>query len=598
MKSLEIPVVTPTQVQLPDRWITDTPTTARFPHVTRANADEVAPLPMSPLGWRIGWINGALPGVAEGYVRFGIVSPDELSWPVPETFGNWGGYFYNQLSLSRLLGVRMPGGSPQAIDRAYFGENPNVPPYVADPRDVSEAQTAKLVAVLEAVMTSTSYPPFDEFVAFAVRLQHERPDLTAMPDSELVRYALGFGDHLRYTWDVYCYIVLGASIGPGAVHGVCEGLGRAENVSGLFSAVGDVVSASSATALWQLSRVVAGSAALTAAFDQGEQGVYERIQLLSDPESARFLTLFAELLREHGHRGPNEWDLASPTWRSDTAIPMGMIARLRRQDDASDPSARAARNAAEREKLTAELVELVAAAGPDTLATFQNGLTSGMAYYRMREMGKDAAVRVMDEARAPLRELGARWTARGVLASTDHVFQLLDTELAEVVTDPAPFRQLAADRAAIFAMLSELEPPYVVSFPDGAPPMPAWPKRGDSTISASVAGEVLKGIGVSSGTATGTARVVHNMADSELVEPGDVIVCTTTDPSWVPLFLIAGAVICNVGALGSHAAIVTRELGIPCAVSVPDASSRIPDGATVSVDGNTGVVTVIALPPR
>ena len=60
----------------------------------------------------------------------------------------------------------------------------------------------------------------------------------------------------------------------------------------------------------------------------------------------------------------------------------------------------------------------------------------------------------------------------------------------------------------------------------------------------------------------------------------------------MPLFVAAAAVVVNVGAMGSHAMIVSRELGIPCVVSVQDATGRIPDGAMVTVDGNAGTVTV------
>jgi phosphohistidine swiveling domain-containing protein len=60
-----------------------------------------------------------------------------------------------------------------------------------------------------------------------------------------------------------------------------------------------------------------------------------------------------------------------------------------------------------------------------------------------------------------------------------------------------------------------------------------------------------------------------------------------------PLFVPAAAVVVNVGAVVSHAVIVSRELGIPCVVSVLDATSRIPDGALVTVDGSAGTVTLI-----
>ena len=77
------------------------------------------------------------------------------------------------------------------------------------------------------------------------------------------------------------------------------------------------------------------------------------------------------------------------------------------------------------------------------------------------------------------------------------------------------------------------------------------------------------------------------------LEPGDILVAPITDPSWTPLFVPAGAVVVDVGAPLSHAIIVSRELGIPCVVSATGATQKIPDGAQITVDGATGVVTVI-----
>ena len=104
-----------------ETWITDTGISTRFPYYTRANADEVGPEPFSPLGWSLGWAKGCIPGVAEGFVRFGVVRREEFALDPPEVSGNWGGYFYNQLSLPRVMGVRMPGATWEAIELAYFG---------------------------------------------------------------------------------------------------------------------------------------------------------------------------------------------------------------------------------------------------------------------------------------------------------------------------------------------------------------------------------------------------------------------------------------------------------------------------------------------
>jgi phosphohistidine swiveling domain-containing protein len=72
-----------------------------------------------------------------------------------------------------------------------------------------------------------------------------------------------------------------------------------------------------------------------------------------------------------------------------------------------------------------------------------------------------------------------------------------------------------------------------------------------------------------------------------------------THPSWTPLFLAAGGVIVDVGAVMSYSVIVSRDLGIPCAVSVTDATRIIPNGALIELDGDTGAVTILdAAPPE
>ena len=108
-------------------------------------------------------------------------------------------------------------------------------------------------------------------------------------------------------------------------------------------------------------------------------------------------------------------------------------------------------------------------------------------------------------------------------------------------------------------------------------------------------GDVLQGAAGSGGVASGRARVVTDAGDPAGLEPGEVLIAPQTDPAWVPLMVPAAAVVVNVGAAGSHAMIVSRELGIPCVVSVEDASVVIPDGAMITVDGNAGTVTIDSL---
>jgi pyruvate,water dikinase len=104
---------------------------------------------------------------------------------------------------------------------------------------------------------------------------------------------------------------------------------------------------------------------------------------------------------------------------------------------------------------------------------------------------------------------------------------------------------------------------------------------------------VLRGSPASAGVVRGIARIVLAPEDFGTLEPGEILVAPHTDPSWTPLFMVGSGAVVDVGAMNSHAMIVSRELGIPCAAGVVGASRRIADGATIEVDGAAGTVTVI-----
>src|SRR5688572_8533111 len=105
-------------------------------------------------------------------------------------------------------------------------------------------------------------------------------------------------------------------------------------------------------------------------------------------------------------------------------------------------------------------------------------------------------------------------------------------------------------------------------------------------------GNRLAGLGVSSGIAEGPARVVTDPALAEM-DPGDVLVAHTTDPSWASLMFMASALVVDIGGQLSHAAVVARELGIPCVMNTGEGTRRLRDGDRIRVDGSTGTVEIL-----
>ena len=109
--------------------------------------------------------------------------------------------------------------------------------------------------------------------------------------------------------------------------------------------------------------------------------------------------------------------------------------------------------------------------------------------------------------------------------------------------------------------------------------------------------ELVHGLGASPGIASGPARVLASPDDGASLLPGEVLVAAMTSPDWVPLMRRAAAVVTDAGGMTSHAAIVSRELGIPCVVGTRSATTAMPTGTVVTVDGRRGTVTRGAAAP-
>lgn len=102
---------------------------------------------------------------------------------------------------------------------------------------------------------------------------------------------------------------------------------------------------------------------------------------------------------------------------------------------------------------------------------------------------------------------------------------------------------------------------------------------------------ILKGQGASPGIATGVVKIVESPRKLEKIRKGDILVTQMTSPDFVPAMKKAAAIVTDKGGITSHAAIVSRELGIPCIVGTGEATKLLKDGMVVTVDGKSGVVS-------
>ena len=538
------------------RWITDTAASTRFPVYTRSNASDVLPDPISPLAATLSWTPGVMEGWRDGNVHNGAFSMEELTAEgINPTCGIFNGFFYVNASVVRVMGERSGAGAA-GIDAAFFGNRPDTPPYVAHPDDHDDGAAARIGERVAWVLSTTEWPDMDESKRIADAARGQRPDLSTLSDAELVAYARSFTALNRRFFDDHVISSSNTAIGPTILGGIVPHL-----MLRLIAGAGDVDSAAPSGAMWKLSRL--------------------------DPDSDAFKQGFEHFLLEFGSRGPNEWDIYSDVWETKPTLALSLIDSMRATGPDSDPAKRWDVVVADREAATREAMSIVAG-NDEATAMVLAAQASAMRFNAWRERTKSNCIKAINEQRVAMLELGARH-----LADRRDVFILVDAELDGFVADPASFTDTIADRKATWTSLWALEPPYFVQSDLGVPQLDQLLAKSNDRAVIAVTGEVLVGSPGCAGVVRGRARIILDASDPGALEPGDILVAPNTDPAWTPLFVAAGGVVVDVGAMNSHAIIVSRELGVPCAVSVVDASKRIPDGALVELDGAAGTVTIL-----
>jgi rifampicin phosphotransferase len=573
-----------------ERWVADSSLSTRYPIYTRANVGEVFPDPVTPLSNDYGIVH-AEAGWRDAWVRMGAFEQDEFDAATLEQLGIVGGYCYLNASIIRIFGERAPGLSWKDMDAQFFGTQPGIPPYEERPGDQRPDLTEKIGQTFAWALGVSELPELLDDQRVTKQLRADRPDLTMLTDAELVdRYTSLMDGHFRDLFAHHLFVTYMATLPAGIITAVCTAVGHPELALTLMAGIGDVDSAAPSLALWDLGRLVAGSTALTAAFDRGVAGLPHRLQAEPDAGTDRFLQQFAAFQYEFGSRGPNEWEARSPSWETEPELALAAIDRMRLAPDSMSPVEQGAKRAAEREAAGAHLVEQLAP-NPEVQGQLAAGLHAAVVWMGARERSKTNAIRLIHEARMTMRELGRRMVQRGIWDEVEDFGFLRRHEMDAFLADPASLTAELRRRRADYDTLAALEPPFV--FVGEPPPFSEWPRRGADALEPLRPGDDLVGVPGCPGQAEGRARVVLDSHDPGLLEPGDVLVAPITDPSWTPLFVPAAAVVVDVGAPLSHAVIVSRELGIPCVVSATGATRRIVDGALVRVDGTSGVVTVL-----
>ena len=290
--------------------------------------------------------------------------------------------------------------------------------------------------------------------------------------------------------------------------------------------------------------------------------------------------------RQYGHRGSHEVELSVPrpaedlAWIDDQLAAVGGLAR---DADALLAHAEAARAAA---------WERLAQQDPKKAAAARKLITRWARAARDREAARSEVARSAWVARTWVRRAGQL---------TGHGDDLFFLALAETVGllrgDPASLARVPARRAS-YETYRAL-PPYPALIRGRFDPIrwAADPHRRsdyyDERAQAPRPDDTITGFPGAAGAVEGIARVLRTPEDAAQLGDGEILVTTVTNIGWTPVFPRAAAIVTDIGAPLSHAAIVARELGIPAVVGCGNATMLVHSGDRVRVDGGHGIVEVL-----
>lgn len=508
---------------------------------TTTNTQEAMPGVATPLTWSFFFERGEL-AMRGAFFDLGALSRSEVRVPslVDDRFmGMFCGRFAGNLDMMRRMGDQMPGSSGDAVEEQYFGHARQ------------GIASARKVARLPVVMAKVPW--------------------AAVRSRRLLR---AYHPEVRAWWE--------ASVAPSSTTGLAEARARLLEAVGWWGRIcrpHAVVSMIGQGLYEQVRRLCASV---------GLEGV--ELQLLSSVEATEEEGLVRDLwavsrgdlpfdafLGRWGFHGPAEGELSSRSWREDPSPVEALLGVYRQKDDREDPDAMRARVADERAGAEARLMALLSRPGR-WKARFL--LAQARALFPMRELGRGTFLRAYDVARAMVRRIGDDLVAAGELDASDDAFYLTVDELGAVRGEA---RELVAFRRGRRALYETLDLPERWT---GEPEV--------STAKDKGAAEDVSGIGVSAGVAEGRAVVMLEPDDALVLEPGDLLVCRTTDPSWSAFFMVAGGVVIDIGGPMSHGAILSRELGIPCVINTRVGTQALHTGDRIRIDGTKGTVEMLA----
>ncbi len=287
-----------------------------------------------------------------------------------------------------------------------------------------------------------------------------------------------------------------------------------------------------------------------------------------------------DIIEKYGYHSDKELDITYPCYYEEPETVITMVKDMAALDDSFSPLEDKENGKRMYDEVLAKISENVSSSVYNKILKKVSGMREMLWW---REEFRDISTRFYYMLRVYTIEYAKKLEKDGVLEKWEDVWFLKVGDLWDYIDGNTDTESLL-DKIRKNRFYNNAYRNYISDNEIGT----IFSKNGQNTDK----GSGIRGLGANNGTVTGTARVVEDFTQIDRLQEGDILVTRFTDTGWTPKFAILSGIVTEYGGILCHAAIVSREYGIPAIVCCTDAMKKIKDGQTITIDGSTGTVTI------
>ncbi|MBC2717072.1 MAG: hypothetical protein HF978_17345 [Desulfobacteraceae bacterium] len=299
---------------------------------------------------------------------------------------------------------------------------------------------------------------------------------------------------------------------------------------------------------------------------------------------------FDLFINQHGHRAATR-DISQPRWKETPDVILGFVrAQLHTKEAPADPEIKTNESRRIRKNMEQEAIGRTGGGLSGFLFGFMRRIVLEKLfkltrrYTRYRENQRYHLDYILTHIRGLLCEQGRRFTEKRIIKEISDIFFLEAEEFWHLFDNPVLSDEIA--------LKIETRRKHYIDWKDRLPATYLYDDietEGDDA-DEELSGDVIKGIGASSGNKSGAARIIDNLSHLDHIQPGEILITANIDPGWTNVFPLLGGLITETGGLLAHGALLAREYGIPAVMGVPHAMQKFQNGDMLELDGKAGTI--------